>query len=127
MRPKIKDSVAWEQANLLMQPALIRIIDNIRKQLDESVWKGTYQDVQTPYPGYHLCLQNQDRQLTFDVWELCYQVCFNNYHQVHSVEESQEVEIDTSLIDETGDVDWNRLDAKAKQVVQEVFASLPLA
>ena len=31
-------------AQALMQPALIRIIDNIRKQLDSSDWKSTYRD-----------------------------------------------------------------------------------
>lgn len=33
-------------ADQLMQPALIRIIDNIRKQLENSDWKGTYQETQ---------------------------------------------------------------------------------
>jgi len=41
---KITDTVAWQQAELLMQPTFIRIIDNIRNQLDESAWKGTYED-----------------------------------------------------------------------------------
>ncbi len=31
-------------AQVLMQPALIRIIDNIRKQLDSSAWTGSYRD-----------------------------------------------------------------------------------
>ena len=31
-------------AQALMQPALIRIIDNIRKQLDGSDWQGAYRD-----------------------------------------------------------------------------------
>jgi len=43
MSPKITDTVAWQQAELLMQPTFIRIIDNIRNQLDESAWKGTYE------------------------------------------------------------------------------------
>lgn len=43
--PKFQDMVAWQQAELLMQPAFIRLIDNIRKQLDESAWKGTYENV----------------------------------------------------------------------------------
>lgn len=33
-------------ADQLMQPALIRIIDNIRKQLEASNWKGDYQETQ---------------------------------------------------------------------------------
>lgn len=163
MPPKITDPVVWHQAELLMQPAFIRIIDNIRQQLDESAWKGTYQDVliwpvgttvetkavvtqllqqmkeadpmelaeiertltqmPTPYPGYHLCLQYQGLQQSVELWELCYQVCFHNYSP--SWEESDRIQIDTSLIDETGDVDWQRLDAKAAELVNQVFANLP--
>lgn len=125
MKPKIKNEVAWQQASVLMQPALIRVIDNIRKQLEDSTWQGTYEEVQTPFPGYILCLQNQDQKVSFDVWDLCYQICFSNYRPTHAEMESLDVEIDTSLLDETGDVDWNRLDTKAKQLVQEVFANLP--
>jgi hypothetical protein len=33
-------------ADQLMQPALIRIVDNLRKQLEESDWQGTYQETQ---------------------------------------------------------------------------------
>ena len=164
MPPKITDPVVWHQAELLMQPAFIRIIDNIRQQLDESTWKGTYQDVliwpvgttdetkavvtqllqqmegaapmelaeieqtltqmPTPYPGYHLCLQYQGlQQVSVELWELCYQVCFHNYSPY--LEKSDQIQIDTSLIDETGDVDWQRLDAKAAELVNQVFANLP--
>lgn len=166
MPPKITDTVVWHQAELLMQPAFIRIIDNIRQQLDESAWKGTYQDIQTwpvgttdetkavvtqllqqqegatpmelaeieqslaqmptPYPGYQLNLQYKElQQVSVELWELCYQVCFRNYSP--SLNESNGIQIDTSLIDETGDVDWQRLDAKAAELVNQVFANLPIA
>ena len=171
MKPIFTDPLAWQQAELLMQPAFIRLIDNIRKQLDESSWKGTYQDVQlwpagttpdmqatvtqlqqqlegaspeqaaeieqtlsnmpAPYPGYRLCLQHQDQQVTVDLWDLCYQICFRNYQPVEMASpadidtELRNLEIDTSLIDETGDVDWHRLDAKAQQIVEQVFNHLP--
>ena len=124
MKPKFKNTVAWEQAELLMQPALIRIVDQVRKQLEETTWKATYKDVQTPIPGYQLCLEKQDTSICVDLWELCFQVCFRNYKPVHSELESQEVEIDTTLIDETGDVDWQGLDTKAQQLVAQVFADL---
>lgn len=159
MPPKITDSNIWQQAETLMQPAFIRLIDNIRKQLDVSSWKGTYQDVlvwapgttdetkamvtslveeletatpertddikQTlsklpmPHPGYHLCLQRQEQKEEIDIWELCYQVCFKDYTS------GEPVSIDTSLIDEQGEVEWNTLDIKAKQVVDTVFENLP--
>ncbi|MEL6160109.1 MAG: hypothetical protein AAFQ40_06415 [Cyanobacteria bacterium J06623_5] len=32
------------QIEQLMQPALIRVIDNIRKQLEDSSWQGTYEE-----------------------------------------------------------------------------------
>ena len=125
MKPKITSPIAWKQAELLMQPAMIRVLDNIRKQLEESVWKGTYQEVQVPIPGYQLILEHQGEQRSVDIWELCYRVCFVNYQAAHTSMQSQEVIIDTLLIDEdTGDVDWNCLDTKASQLIQEVFANL---
>jgi hypothetical protein len=164
MPPRIIDPVAWQQAEILMQPAFIRIIDHIRQQLDESVWQGTYENVliwppgttdemktrvvlllqeldsasseraaeiemaianlPTPQPGYQLSLQNQDRQYNFDLWELCYQVCFQHY-DTDLASSNSSVEIDTSLIDDTGEIDWQRLDAKAGEAVEQVFGSLP--
>ncbi|MBN3958913.1 hypothetical protein [Nostoc sp. NMS8] len=160
MPPKITNSVAWQQAEILMQPAFIRVIDNLRKLLDESPWTGTYHDVliwppsttdeikalvtellqsmetatpqeadeirQTlarlpmPHPGYHLRLEHQQQQASIDLWELCYQVCFIKYSPVQ-----ESADVDTSLIDEFGEVDWLRLDAKAKELVEQAFAKLP--
>ena len=160
MPPRITNQVTWQQAELLMQPTFIRVIDNLRKQLDDSAWKGTYQDVliwppnttdetkalvtqllqemesvtleqaeairerlaqlPMPHPGYHLCLQRQDQSVSVDLWELCYQVCFLDYSP-----EREAVDIDTSLIDDAGEVDWQRLEDKTKELVDQVFASLP--
>jgi len=163
MPPKINNSVVWEQAEMLMQPAFIRVVDNIRKQLDVSSWTGTYHDVliwpasttdQTkaivtqllqeietatperadeiretlsrlpmPHPGYHLRLQRQDQQVNIDLWEMCYQLCFLNYSPDHP--NAIEADIDISLLDEMGEVDWPQLEAKTRQLVAQVFASLP--
>ncbi len=125
MKPKFKDTVAWQQAEMLMQPALIRILDQVRKQLENTTWKATYNNVETPLPGYELCLERNDTSVCVDLWELCFKVCFRNYSSTHAELESQEVEIDTSLIDETGDVDWQCLDTKAQHLVEQVFADLP--
>jgi|ERR687885_594542 hypothetical protein len=127
MKPKFKNMVAWHQAELLMQPALIRILDQVRKQLENTTWKATYRDIQTPIPGYELCLEGKGNEVCVNIWELCYQVCFLNYTPTHTGLETQEVEIDTHLIDETGDVDWQYLDTKAQQLVAQVFATLPSA
>lgn len=124
MKPKFKDMTAWNQAELLMQPTLIRTIDNLRKHLENSTWKGTYREIPEPLPGYKLDLELGDRQETIDIWELCYQICFRNYQPTHAPEESYEVEIDTSLFDDNGEVDWIRLDAKAQSIIADIFNHL---
>jgi hypothetical protein len=43
--PKFRDVQSWQQAEILMQPAFIRLVDNIRKQLEESQWQGRYIDM----------------------------------------------------------------------------------
>lgn len=125
MKPKITNMVAWQQAELLMQPAFLRVLDNIRKHLEQSVWKGTYEQIENPLPGYLLLLQHKNQQFSVNVWDLCFQVCFRDYQATHSEHESREVEIDTSLIDETGDVDWDRLEAKTRKIVEDLFTNLP--
>lgn len=125
MKPKFKNTRAWEQAQLLMQPAFIRVIDNIRKQLEHSPWSGTYQEIQTPFPGYQLCLTHHDHSVTLNIWDLCFQVCFIDYPLYpiteQTIDNTQEVEIDTSLIDKTGEVDWHRLETKTQHLVQQMF------
>lgn len=163
MKPRFATIETWQQAELLMQPAYIRLIDNLRKQLDVSNWRGTYRDVlvwaddipdetkalvaqlqqqletaspeqateiqstlshlPSPYPGYELCLQNGDRQVNVDLWGLCYQICFRS--DATEWNDDLPVEIDTSLFDQTGEVDWNRLEDKTKQLVEQIFTSLP--
>ncbi|MBE9102831.1 hypothetical protein [Vacuolonema iberomarrocanum] len=167
-RPQISDPTAWRQAEILMQPVFIRLIDNIRKELERSPWEGSYQEevvwpeeipgelrerIETlqaqlktaapeeangleealsslpqPMPGYFLCLEKEgSNAVTVDLWQVCYQICFKNYHPLLSQGENVAVEVDTSLLDEAGDVDWNRLDEKAQRIVQDIFASLSAA
>ena len=125
MIPKFTNIVAWEQAELLMQPALLRLVDNLRKEIENSVWQATYQEVLEPIPGHCLILEWQGEKRSFHLWELCYQICFSNYRITHAEAESVEVEIDTNLLDEFGEVDWQHLENKTKQLVQQVFDSLP--
>ncbi|MGC1219052.1 MAG: hypothetical protein WA883_16385 [Phormidesmis sp.] len=42
--PTFATPLARARLDQLMQPALIRVIDNIRKQLDQSTWEGTYEE-----------------------------------------------------------------------------------
>lgn len=171
--PKIASDAVWRQAEMLMQPAFIRLVANIGKQLEQSPWRGDYQDVQVwpegvddrtkatvlelrqqletatgeaaiaiqqqldqlpgTYPGYHLCLTHGDQEVRVDIWALCYQVCFRDYDAATGTSRSRgfgqpassEVEIDSQLLEADGEVDWNQLDAKARQLIDQIFALLP--
>lgn len=130
MKPTFKNTLAWEQAQVLMQPALLRVLDNIRRELETSDWKGEYKEVTLPIPGYHLCLSRLDHQVEIDIWELCYKVCFEKYEPVqhifsHEDETSYPVEIDTRLIDDMGEIDWQLLESKAQHAVRNIFNTLP--
>jgi hypothetical protein len=126
MQPKFADELAWQQSEFLMQPIYIRIIDRIRQYSEKSTWQVSYEEVHNPHLTHYLCLQSGDRRLQFDLWDLCYQVCFLNYLGSHSELESQFVEVDITLIDmEAGTPDWQRLDLKANQVIAKIFDNLP--
>lgn len=127
MVPRLTNQLSWQQAELLMQPALLRVVDNIRKQLEVSDWKGSYEDVELPIPGHQLCLECHNQQVKVNVWELCFQVCFRDYQPTIEEKTSQEVEIDTALIDAEGEVDWQQLEAKTQQLIAQLFQNLPSA
>ena len=123
MKPIFNSALDWEKAQLLMQPAFIRVMDNLRKQLEKSSWQGTYEEVTTPYPGYQLILSYQEQSVSVNIWEICFQICFLNYEP--KLEGEEVVQIDTDLIGESGEVDWHRLEAKTQRLIHEMFTSLP--
>lgn len=126
MLPKFADELAWQQAEFLMQPVYIRVIDRIRQHSEQSTWQVSYEEVQLPHPTNYLCLKSGEQIVKFDIWDLCYQVCFLNYFGSHGELEPQLVEVDTSLIDmEAQSADWQRLDSKANQVITKIFNNLP--
>ena len=130
MKPQFKTRLAWDKAEILMQPALIRILDNIRKQLEISKWQGSFQDVTHPIPGYLLCLTKGDRSVEVDLWQLCYQVVSQNFTPTFTdtINEDEQssftLEIDERLLDETGEIDWQLIEAKAQQSVRKVFEDI---
>ncbi len=163
MKPTFIDPEAWEKTNTLMQPAFIRLLDNIRKLTDElSTWKTSYretlvwevgiseeerarigllqQELKTttdndrayeieqileslpkPYPAYEWKLEGDEELVTIDVWELCYKICFTLDYDPSIDRPAQ---VDPTLFD--GDeVDWSRLDEKAKRLVSDILSRLP--
>ncbi len=130
MKPKFKNTLAWQQAQILMQPTFIRVLDNLRKQVEKTTWKADYQEANNPFPGYKLVLSRRESKIEIDIWDLCFQVCFSNYNpeRIHVVTDlvnfSYEVEIDTTLLSNTGEVNWELLEEKAQKLVEKVFNNL---
>jgi hypothetical protein len=163
VKPQITDLDTWNQAEKLLQPAFIRLLDNFRKALESSLWQSHYEDIATwpddttamqkeqdeqliakldhakpnevqeiehllaqipePAMAYELQLSRDGQTLNFDMWQLCYQVCFCNY--VPGVPgETQAVAIDAMLLDDEGEVDWAALDNKVKAIVERIVHDL---
>lgn len=183
MAPNIVDQDTWQRAERLMQPIFIRLMDHFRKILEDSPWKGDYQQreiwpdsipesvkqrrqdvitqlaiassqeevarleieldtLPTPYPGYelHLYPANEDSERSphtdpatpiavFDLWEICYHICFTNYPLDAQDSAAAIVPpaivpaaiVDVHLLDEDGEVDWEQVDQKTSRVVQHLF------
>lgn len=130
MKPKFKNEQAWEQAQLLMQPAFIRVVDNLRKELEDSIWNGTYEEVQEPLPSYHLCLTSGDKSFVMDIWQICFKVCFVDYPagfiepNTGEFNTTHEVDIDPTLFDEQGEINWQILDDKTQTIIKNLFAQI---
>ncbi len=127
MKPKFATELAWQQAELLMQPAYIRLVDQIRRQTEENAdIPVSYVEVTEPYPSNLLCLTKDGQELRVDIWELCFQVCFTNFDEIYQQPE-QAAQIDEHLFDpDSAEVDWTKLDHKAQAAVAQVFARFKL-
>ncbi|PZO51128.1 MAG: hypothetical protein DCF15_15155 [Phormidesmis priestleyi] len=177
--PEFATPLARAQVEQLMQPALIRVIDNIRKQLEVSDWQGSYEEeliwpvgttaeqqqayttlqkqlhgvppeehdrvaalmsqLPQPSPLYRLKLLPAKStglvngpaepvtepavEKVVDIWALCYQVCAIAYDPEEA--DDSPIEADNSLLDDQGDIDWQRLDDKTKLLVENIFQKLP--
>ncbi|ATS18864.1 hypothetical protein BRW62_09030 [Parathermosynechococcus lividus PCC 6715] len=123
----------WYAAAQLLQPALIRLLDHLRRQLETSGWQGEYETVELPTSEpqvlYWLHLRRGDRHQRVNLWELCYEICFADYTPdleyagIHDFQVG-EVTADMGLLDAAGEVDWHQLDQKAQRVVAAMFAGL---
>ncbi|MGB3299555.1 MAG: hypothetical protein WBA76_14925 [Phormidesmis sp.] len=164
-KPQFATASARAKVDQLMQPALIRVIDNIRKQLDLTDWQGKYEEtliwpdgttseqqqeyaalqkllhgvppkehdrvatlisrLPQPVPLYTLRLTKANLpDQTVDIWAMCYRVCALDAAALEARADSL-IEADSSLFDDTGEVDWQRLDDKTKALIEHIFQTLP--
>lgn len=119
MQPKFKNIQEYEKAQLLMQPIFIRVLDNIRKSAESEQWESSYKEINEPFPSYLLTLKKGDKFKEYNVWNLCFQVCFKDYQ----IEQNELVEIDNNLIDEYGEVNWQNLEDKTQKLMKNIFLS----
>lgn len=142
----------WQSAIQLFQPALIRLLDQLRGQLAEAGWQAQYEtreiwadvppsEESAPQILYLIFLQKQPQstlenqpelsleKIQVNLWELCYQICFQDYQPQLAREfiadfQPGQVTPDQTLLDADGEVDWHSLDQKAHAVVQQLIQTL---
>jgi hypothetical protein len=117
--PKIKTQREFSQAQILMQPTFIRVVDNIRKESESLNWLISYEEIEEPFPSYIVCLQKDNHQVKKNVWQLCFEICFINYSEAE--DSNEEVKTDQSLFDQDGELNWQKLETKTKALVQSLF------
>jgi hypothetical protein len=117
MQPKFKNIQEYQKAELLMQPIFIRVLDNVRQQSESSSWETSYQEINEPFPSYLLLLKKDQQIIEYNIWELCFQICFKSYQQ----NQANPVETDSNLINQLGEVDWQALELKTKKVIATIF------
>ena len=127
MKPTFKNTTDWEKADILMQPAFIRVMDNLRKELEKTNLVATYEDVQEPFPGYQLILTKENDSVSISIWEICFQVCFTDYQfsSNNSSQASIMVEIDENLFNGDNEINWQQLEIKTQQTIQTIINNFP--
>lgn len=162
---------AGQTALMLMQPTFIRVMDHLRRTLEQSAWKGQYEttyawpegttpdakaevlwlydklegaaksasdqadiecqleELPQPVPVYLLHLEKENQRRTINLWELCYQICLEDYAPEIESKGFAEVSLDQAkpdrcLFEDSGEVDWVRLDRKTAGVIQAAFQAL---
>ncbi|WP_048321033.1 hypothetical protein [Crocosphaera watsonii] len=127
MKPTFKNTIDWEKADILMQPAFIRVMDNLRKELEKTNLVATYEDIQEPFPGYQLILTKENDSVSISIWEICFQVCFTDYQfsSNNSSQASIMVEIDENLFNGDNEINWQQLEIKTQQTIQTIINNFP--
>ncbi|EAM50807.1 hypothetical protein WH8501_19670 [Crocosphaera watsonii WH 8501] len=127
MKPTFKNTIDWEKADILMQPAFIRVMDNLRKELEKTNLVATYEDIQEPFPGYQLILTKENNSVSISIWEICFQVCFTDYQfsSNNSSQASIMVEIDENLFNGDNEINWQQLEIKTQQTIQTIINNFP--
>ncbi|NEP15373.1 MAG: tRNA epoxyqueuosine(34) reductase QueG [Leptolyngbya sp. SIO4C1] len=120
-----EDKIVWpDSATEAQQQQYLKLQQQLEGASPELYDRLQPEIEQLPQPThfYTLRLTKDGQQRRIEVWPLCYQVCCTNYSTDRS---DRPLEVDTSLFDpEINDIDWIKLDEKAKQLVERAFAQL---
>lgn len=117
IEPTFKNVQEYELAQRLMQPTFIRLVDNIRQLSESSNYDVIYEEITEPFPSYMVIIKKENTTEKNNLWELCFQICFDNYQE----NKSQPVTTDKTLFDDDGELNWQVLDEKTKTLVKSLF------
>lgn len=76
----------------------------------------TLSQLPRPTPVYELRLSREGHTAALDLWDLCFQLCFQTY------DPGQPVAVDATLLDNDSEVNWLTLDEKAKTLIAQAIA-----
>lgn len=82
-----------------------------------------------PVPLYRLDITYQETVLAINMWQLCYQICLQDYEpQLKDMSiQSPDLDgakLDHALIDHDGEIAWEPLNQKAQLVVSQLIESI---
>lgn len=117
MSPKFKNIAEYEKAQILLQPIYIRLVDNIRKESELNQWDINYEEINEPFPSYIITIKKDNLIRQENLWNLCFQICFESYQDG----QIEVVVTDKNLMNNEGEIDWQELDNKTKNLVKNFF------
>lgn len=117
MLPKFKNLLEYQKAEILLQPIYLRLIDNIRQESELLEWNVSYEEITEPFTGYNVLLKKGNYSTKYNLWELCFKICFNRYEKGQITL----VETDKTLIDDNGELDWQQIEIKTKKLVKSLL------
>lgn len=115
--PQFKTALDYEKANILMQPVFIRVVDNIRKEAEDNNWQINYEEINEPFPSHILTQTKGNLVKKTNVWFICFQVCFDKF----DIEQNEPVQIDSKLVSDVGELNWDEIENKTKTIVTKLF------
>lgn len=130
---KYEEEWQWPEGTTEETRARIKLLEQQLKDAEKVGDMPRVDDIQgaldalpQPQPLYTFHLNKGDRAAMIDLWQICYRICFKDFaaRAALSTGDRVSVDVDESLFESEGEINWQRLDEKAKTEIAAFFARL---